>query len=247
MKKFLLSIALIGGFAFAANAELAFQYDGKSLENGATLDYKGYEYTPIPMPDGSPSGYYNFKVDPEIHLVSTSDVTVTVSTTSNIQVNLCAGGDCVSGTSNTKNGVKLDANVPLNLQMDWTPALINNPSAGMMGDDVTIPAIKVTLTAKSSTETITLTVNMGGFTATLEGAGVEGIETSDNSVYISGKNLYYDVTGNSQLSVYALSGKTLINSTVSGSGLVDLGKLPKGVYVYKLSGKSQKSGKFILK
>ena len=236
MKKILLSMALLSGAVLAANAELYFQFEGENLENGSTLNYDGYQYVSVDNIDGTPSGMYQFKVDPEIHLVSSSDVSVSVSTSSNVAVQLCAGGDCETGTNVTKNDVALTANKPLNLQMDWVAPGIN------FGEDVEIPAVTVLLTAKSSSETITLTVNMGGFTA-----GVQCVANNGDGIVVDGKSLRYDLKGASQLNVYNLSGKTVMSKKVAGVGSLNLNSLPAGVYLYKISGKSNKTGKFIIK
>ena len=236
MKKLLLSIALLSGAVMAANAELYFQFEGENLENGETLNYEGYEYVPVLNPDGSASGMYQFKVDPEIHIVSTTEVTASVSATANIGIQLCAGGECEKGTSVTKPAVALAANTPLNLQFDWVADGVN------FGEDVEIPAIQAKLTATAGNETITLNVNMGGFTA-----GVESLGASLNKIYVSGKTLNYDLSNAAQLSLYSLSGKTILHKSVSGNGSVSLANLPSGVYLYRLAGKENKSGKFIIK
>lgn len=239
MKKVLLGIAFLMGASFAAKADLAFLYEGKPLENGAVLNYSGFTYEPILNTDNTPSGFYQFKVDPEIHLMSTTDATVTVTSSSNIAVNLCAGSDCVNGTSNTKNGVVLKANVPLNLNMDWMPT----GGAGMMGQDVEVPAIKVVLTASGDGQTISITVNMGGFTADVQTIGA----ANANSISVSGKTLHYDLPSGSKVDVHSLSGKTVISKVVGGNGSISLAALPKGIYVYNVAGKNGKSGKFIIK
>lgn len=236
MKKILLSVALLSGAVLAANAELYFQFEGENLENGSTLNYDGYQYEIVYDKDGNPSGMYQLKVDPEIHLMSTSDASVSVSTSSNIVIQLCAGGACEDGTSITKNDVALTANKPLNIQMDWFDPVPN------FGTDVEIPAITVLLTAKSSSETITLTVNMGGITA-----GVQSVANNGGGIVVDGKSLRYDLKGASQLSVYNLSGKTVMSKKVAGVGSLNLNSLPAGVYLYKISGKSNKTGKFIIK
>ena len=234
MKKLLLSLALLGGLSFGANAELYYTCEGQTYHNGDVINYEGYEYVPVLNPDGSPSGMYQFKVDPEVNLVSTeSTESAVVSTTSNIAVNLCAGGDCTNGTNNVKTDVKLVANEPLNLQMDYAPAAIN------FGEDVEVPAITVKITSTVGNETCVVTVNMGGLTA-----GVESLGVNQDSVRVIGKSLNYDVTGSAQLSIYSLSGKTVVNKTVAGNGSVNLVNLSSGIYLYRLNGRT---GKFIIK
>lgn len=237
MKKFLLSAALIACFSFAAKAELSYTCQGETYYDGDVINYEGFEYVAVPDKDGNPTGMYQFKVDPEIFLISTvSTTTGTVTSTSNVAVNLCAGGDCVNGTNNKKDNVVLEANVPLNLQMDYAPAGIN------FGEDVEVPSITVKITSTVDGESATVTVNMGGFTA-----GVESIGANLNAISVKGKTLNYDVIGSAQLSLYSLSGKTVYNQAVAGNGSVSLAHLPAGVYLYRLAGKNNKAGKFIVK
>lgn len=237
MKKFLLSLALLGGATMMANAELVFQYEGMDLVNGATINYDGFVYEPVANPDGSPSGMYRVVVKPPIFLISTSNAVATVTATSNLSIGLCAGGECTNGTNVTKPEVNLTANTPLDLELDWAQPGIN------FGEDVDVPVVTVTVKASVGSETISMTVNMGGFTA-----GVESIAASnENMVNVVGKSLNYDLSAASQISVYSLSGKTVMAETVSGNGSISLASLPKGIYLYKVGGNNGKSGKFVLR
>ncbi|MCH5225366.1 MAG: T9SS type A sorting domain-containing protein [Muribaculaceae bacterium] len=235
MKKSLLTIALIAGAAFAANAELNFLHDGEVI-TGPTFSYEGWTYVPVADKDGNPTGLYQFKVDPEIYLVSDQNATVYINVTANTDIQLCAGGDCITGDNVTKPEVALTANVPLNLQFDWLMQGVNQ------GEDIEVPEIDATISVTSGTETITLRVSMGGVTA-----GVESIGTTLNNISISGRSLSFDVANSAQLSLYSLSGKTILNKTVAGNGSISLANLPSGVYVYRLTGKTPKTGKFIIR
>lgn len=233
MKKLLLSIALIGSATLAGSAkELTFQYEGNNLENGATVIYNEMEIL-----DDIP-GYALVMIEPNIFIVSDVDANnVSVRATANESIGLCAGGKCENGTDVTKSPVTLAANVPLNIQLDAQLEFTD-------GAPVVVPFYQVTVEAWYNDDPdnkVTLNVQMGDI------AGVESIAAGQNIVNINGKNLNYDVTGNSHITVYSLSGKTLVNKNVAGSGSISLGNLPKGVYVYRVKGKTSKSGKFIIR
>lgn len=238
MKKLLLIAALTGGAFFTANAQLAFQYNGEDLANDYTLTYEGYTYESVPLIPG----FHPFKVDPEIHLVSEKAGIVNVQTVSNVNVNLCAGSNCVNGTTNKKENVSLSENTPLNLQMDWVPGDAYNND----GSDVIVPAITVTITAwyvDDPSSKITLTVKMGGFTAGVESLTVDNA----NEINVTGRKLYYNVESASQIQVYSLSGKSVISQQAVGNGEINLSNLASGVYIYRLEGKNGKTGKFIIR
>lgn len=234
MRKFLLSGALlIGAMATVSAQELAFQKDGVSFENGATLEYGEVEI------DDEIPGLFYITIDPQLYLVSDVDATVTVVATcvSGQQIQLCAGGECEKGTKVTKNAVALTANVPLILQFDY--------SAEIEGTTYEVPDIVATLEAwynDDPTNKVLLNVHMGDFDA-----GVESLSLGDASVVLNGRQLDYNVANASQLDVYSLSGETLLSKSVSGNGSISLDALSNGVYLYRLSGKSSKSGKIIIR
>lgn len=237
MKRILLGMMLLAGATAGANAELVFVQDGNYYYDGDVINYDGFQYVDLKDKDNNPTGMYQFKVDPEIHLISTETLTCSVQTQANMDIQLCAGGNCVTGDNITKENVALTADVPLNLQLEWIAPGIN------FGEDIPVPAITVRLRAWTASESITVTVNMGGFTA-----GVESITANTNNlVRVNGKTLNYDLSGSSQLAIYSLSGKTVVNKSVAGSGSVNLNHLTPGVYLYKVSGPNAKSGKFIIK
>lgn len=229
MKKFLLSIALLGGAFVAANAQLSFIYEGKTLQDGAVVEYEGYEYK---------GGMLTMK--PELELMSATSDKVTVSSSSNIEVQMCIGPQCHSGTSITISDLPFEANKSQNVELDYIKYV------GQV-EKLEIPSITVEVKAyydSDPTKFVTVTVKMGG---DLANAGVDGVAADLNSVVLAGRNLKYDVVGLNTLNVYSLSGKTMVSRQVSGRGVVSLSNLPSGVYFYKLSGKKEKSAKFILK
>lgn len=240
MKKILLSMALAGATVMGVNAqELVFLYEGKPMENGATIDFKEIEVTEVTDAQGNPMpGFLKYKVDPHINILSDENAEVTVTTVSNVAVNLCAGGDCINGTNNVKNNVNLTEDVPLDIQMDWDMSVYD-------GSQIDVPAITVEISAYynyAPENVITLTVNMGGFNS-----GVESLAVNAGKVNVTGRTLNYDINGAGTICVYSLSGKTVVNREVAGNGHISLASLPAGVYIYKMTGKNAKTGKFIIK
>lgn len=239
MKKFLLMALLSAGCIWSMDAkELSFQYQGETVPQNETVVFDGIEYI-----DYIP-GYYEVIIDPEIFLQFDSDDEKIVKAVSNVDINLCAGTQCESGTKVTKSIIAGPTiNSPLNLQMDWSYA-VQDFDESQGNPDVEIPYIKVELEAYYADDpenAVRMTVEMGNV------AAVETIGANMNNIIVKGKNLLYDVNGASNLCVYSLSGRSLINKNVSGNGTVSLESLPAGIYLYRLNGKTRKTGKFIIR
>lgn len=237
MKKIVLSLALLGGAIMGANAQLAFQYEGEPVVNNASITYDGYVSENYGYDD-----YMEYKLEPGIFLVSSVDGNVEIHMTSNIPIQICAGGNCVLGDDVTKPGaneepIELKAGVPLDLKIDYV-----EEGTGASDEDIEFPAINFTVTAQyvgDASSRIAIDVKMGGFST-----AVESIAVSHNGVRVNGRTLHYDVNGASDLAIYSLSGKTVLNRSVSGNGSINLGNLPSGIYLYRVNGKA---GKFIIK
>ena len=169
-------------------------------------------------------------------MVAEEESPVTIHASSDTAFQLCAGGNCVRNKDITKSVENFEANVPLNLQLDWDTETFGE-------DEIEIPEIKIEIELwydENPDDVYSITLIMGGVNAS---AGVESIGSTLNSVVFKGNSLSYDVNGASQLSVYSLSGKTVINKSVSGNGSVSLEGLSKGVYMYRLTGKNGKTVK----
>lgn len=228
MKKLLLSTLLIGG-ALSLNAQnLYIVYNGEPVANNSTIVFDGLEI--LEEKDGNTLLWTEYLLDPHLTIVSDVDAVVTVHAESNESIQLCAGSDCIQGTNITKDAVNLVKNVPLDLKLDVD--LIVYP-----GEQVNMPdEYKVKITAwynNNPNDVYTVNLNM------LANAGVESVFTN-NSVSFNNNSLNYDLTSDSQLSVYSLSGKNVYNANVSGTGSVNLGHLAKGVYLYRVAGKAAK-------
>lgn len=251
MKKLLLAAILASGAIVPmAAGEFSVLYEGEPVENGSTIEFKDFKVT---VQDGGEYGmYYTWKVDPELYLLvdQAGVYTVHAKSLNGESFQLCAGGNCIMGTDLVKDKVEFVlengtgeskplVGEPMNLQLDWAENTIDEP-------EIYIPALEISVEVFNNAEptnVLSFTLKMGGF----EAAGVESVGVEAGSVVLKGKSLYYDIPGSSQLSVYSLSGKTLVNQTVSGNGYVSLEGLSKGVYLYRLSGKTNKAAKFIIK
>lgn len=241
MKKFLLSAALISSAILVGNAQtLTFlDMDQNPIANGGTYTFEGWE--PEDVVDGQFAEYASVIINPDLYVVSSEDDVITVQATSltGAAFQLCTTNPCVySSPENltlTKDDVDVLEDVPLSLKLESIYTYLD--------EVVDIPYIEILIEAWSNSEPenkISMTLKMGN----LDKAGVEKIASQGNVVKILGKTLTYDVTGNSAINIYSLSGKTVVSRNVSGNGSINLGNLPKGVYVYKVAGKT---GKFIIK
>lgn len=235
MKKLLLSLALLGGAVMAGNAQtLQFlDEEGNPIANGATFTYEGMEQ------------FGNMIiVDPGLSIMSTEDDLITVQST-RIQggtYQLCAGGDCVTSKPEdnpviTKNNIDVNEGkiIPLNMEAILQDITIEE-----------VPYYEILLEAWSEIDPenkTSITVKMGD----LEKAAVKSIQANGNEINVIGKVLNYNVNSSASLNIYSLSGKTVASRNIAGSGSLNLGNLPKGVYIYKVSGKNAKSGKFIIR
>lgn len=242
MKKFLLSTFLgLGAIASLSAQGLEFQsIDGKVL-NGETYTYKLYEVFPYG------AGKSEIYVEPDINIFCPQEGSIEVTAVANGVIQLCTGGiyegQCLTGESVTQNAVQVAKDGLYPLLLDLSLIVSNEELEGYKIPEVTV---EVTMMYNGQPDSaVTMTVVMGGEDA--EEAGVEGLAADFNKVNVAGKTLNYSVDSPSTLTLYSLSGKTILNQSVSGKGSLSLNNLSTGVYLYRVSGKKTLSGKFIIK
>lgn len=235
MKKLLLSSFLIGA-AFSVNAQdFYLQYEGEPVTNNSTITFEGAEVLDM-------NGYITVTLDPDLYIVSSENASLTVKVESNEEIQLCtsingAPGECENGTNITKTPVKVTANTPLPLLLD----------ALLMSNDGSMPEIpefniKIQIwNIDTPNDIYSVTLIMNG------NAGVDSMSADNNAVVFRNNGLSYDLPAASQINVYSLSGRTVVNANVSGSGRIELGHLAKGVYLYKVAGKTPKTAKIIIR
>lgn len=245
MKKLLLAMCLATGFAGSMAAqELQVLFQGEPVENGGTVVFKQYEVETQYYDEGDVHiEFSTWKVDPKLMLVSdvVAPITVSVNSTTGVPIQLCAGGQCQQGVEITKAVENLVANTPLDLQLDW----LANTEDGTQVYDIPEMIVDVEIYyTEDPSNALTFTLEMGGVQAV---AAVEELGAGQNLVKLNGRQLEYDLPASSQINVYSLSGKNVINANVAGAGSLSLEGLSKGIYIYKVSGKYNKAQKFIIK
>ena len=236
MKKFLLASLALGTLITANAKELAIIYDGETLPNNSSV-----KFDKVSREDYNDGQFIFLTLDPELKVISDIDATVSVKVESNEDVQLCtpengAEGQCEVGTDLLKPNVVLKAGVPVNLLLDVVLSSYD-------GVDPEIPLYQLTVSTwynDDPSNVYKLYLEMGG------NAGVEGINAY-NAVVFDGKSINYDLPTASQINVYSISGKVVANATVSGNGSIDLSHLAKGIYLYRISGKSPKTAKIIIR
>lgn len=234
MKKLLLAtIFAAGSMIPMAAQDLVFQTaDGTNI-TGTTYVFEG---EPEEFPQGDQTEVF---LDPDLYIYSPTGGDIVVSVKANVSIQLCIGGGCEAGFEVSKEAT-LKAGVAESLLYDYSEIVDL--------DEYVLPLIEAEISAWYKNEpdkVITMTVKMGDVNA-----GVEAVGAALNAVNFNGKALNYDVNGASQLSVYSLSGKTVLNKSVAGTGSVALDGLSKGIYLYRLTnknGKTIKSAKIIVK
>lgn len=228
MKKLLLSAMLLAGGIGFSNAQLSFIFDGVEVPSGSTVEF--YEYETYPYGKNKTEIF----IKPDLFLNSAKKGNVNINTSSNYDVQVCIGGLCEASQSVVKTNIPFEANVPQDMLIDCSIYVDND-------QEIVVPEIKVQINASYSdgSSPVNLTLLMGS------NAGVEGVTVDANKVVTSGKTLYYTVDKLSNLSVYSLSGRTVVNREVSGKGSISLENLPAGIYIYRIAG--GKSGKFVIK
>lgn len=229
MKKILLSIALLGGLFMTGNAkELTFIYNDAPVANGGVVEFFDYETYPGEI-----------FINPEIYLESDIDATVTLKSVANYPVQICIGGQCEADEYVYKDDLNFKGGVPQDVLLDCS----------LYGDvdEIVIPSIEVQLEAWYNDDPSTvysITVKMGDW------AAIKSISGDSSKVNFDGRNLNYDLGSASTISLYSLSGKTILSKNVAGSGSINLNGLSKGVYLYRIAGKNGKtvkSSKIIVK
>lgn len=237
MKKIymLAACALMAGSISAK--ELSFQMGGVTLVPGKTVTFTDIEIDTTIDPE-----YPDITMDPHISLVSdiaASDVTLTAVCTSGQKIQVCAGGQCETGTTVTKRNVVLEAGVPLPTQFEFQDLM----GSYNIND---IPVVTTELSAmygEDSSTQVKLIVMMGP-----EGKfeSVTMIK-ADDALRVADGALLYNVEKASSISIFDMSGKRVISARVNGEGSLSTSGLAKGIYTYAISGGVTKTGKIFVK
>ncbi len=233
MKKFyLLLVSLFALSAQAAEANLTFFVGDKEVTPGSTVyfaDYQAEEYEP---------GVWDLFMNPHVSLHSdffTNTVKVTAECTSKHNVQMCTGGCIRANKDNNytvvKDGLIIGSNAKLDLEFEY----IEGEYEGE-----TVPDVTTVFTAQDGNGTpISFTLVMGPSA----NASVETV-TINNTVTPVENGIAYSLSTPSTLALYNLAGVKVLNTKLSGNGVISTTNLSTGIYIYSLDGKK---GKIIVK
>ena len=235
MKKLLLTLLMAAGIASATQArELRFYLGDQQITDGAVIKYDKYEIktvTPVKA---------EVTMKPDLYIWSdmmTNTVQVTAKSVNGQSIQMCCGGQCMSGATVVKNSVKINTGDSGRTALDFE-------YMGSQHPDDPVPNITVEFEAvdtKASSTKISFKLLMG------PQAGLETVEAS-RAVSVSGNAIRYSLPGTAQVSVYDILGGKAAEATLSGEGTYSLSALPKGIYIYMVKGDAvRQSGKLVIR
>lgn len=167
--------------------------------------------------------------------IVTSNVTIVADCTSGQSIQMCAGGSCMAGPKVTKSGIRIGTNEKINLEFEYLTYVENEKD---------IPDVVTTFTAvdpKYPNTEVKMTLEMKA------NAGTATVTISSIELAIVDGGLKYKVEGPSSLNLIDITGRTVMRRDINGEGLIDTSSLPRGLYIYRLSGLSNLSGKLYLR
>lgn len=225
MKKIYLLAAAALFTAAPLSARMLTFYNGTTpIENGATVTSNEIDITPL----GDNREIY---FEPQLFLTTdifTNTVQITAKCISGQSIQLCAGGNCESGTEVVKNKVTIQTDQMLSLQYDYTAIL---PAAE------TIPVV-VTEISAVDTKYPEVTAN---FTIIMDASsGVTELFANDAAFKAVAGGIEYDFATSAKVELFNINGEKVINTLLEGSGVLSTSHLPNGIYAYKAGAKSGK-------
>lgn len=232
MKKIYLMAALAAfGVATASADKLTFYVAGTEVTPGETVKSSALESF---WDEAEQFGDYT--MDPKVTLKSdvAGSVDITTSCTTGQTIQLCAGGDCMSNTSVTKQGVAIAANTDLDLMLECKGWYESADEA--VPEDVTVD-VSAQYTGNAASEVkFVLVMNAKSNSVT--------VLAVDPEFRFNGTAIEYNVKGLTAAALYDLQGRCVLSANVSGNGTLDTTALAAGVYVYTLG---EKTGKIYVK
>ena len=235
MKKIFTSIFCLG--AVMASSAQNFTVSGVGGTTYNDGDVANVGYTPSERP-----GRYDW--DPELRvtvenatsMLKTSTFTVTATANTPNIVQFCGdsandfGGECKMITENpTSHTGTVSVNTTFSLGLDILAA-----------SEIITEPICVNLTITDGVQTTNLTINF----LTTEQAGISAPTVTEAALKISGRTLTYNVESRTNLTLYNISGRAVINRHVNNAGTISLDGLHSGVYVYRLG---EMTGKILVR
>lgn len=176
-------------------------------------------------------------IDPKLSVVSAEDVfgvTITAECISGQNIQMCCGGNCEVKPKVVKSDLELEAGKPLDLAFEYMDFDIFNE------EDVP-EKITTNITVELDGEQDLYTIVMND-----KGSGI-AVVSQDRNVYATPDGLVYNVSGNCDVTVYDINGHKVLDTVVKGAGNISFGDLAKGIYLYRVNGSANLSGKVLVK
>ena len=232
MKK-IFTLLVLFATALTASAQLSFTMDGNTIENGATITSSKLD------PSFTELGFVFFKPDVFVNSEKAGNVTVEVKALDGRSVDLCFGGNCISG-KNLSKAVDLAAGASVNIQLE---------GGGMFITGTQTYKCEVTAYYTSDrSSTISFTIIMTNDPTVL---AVGSVEAENDGVMFDGRTMSYTFAAAAPrtVSLYTVSGKQVAQWNVdAAAGTLSLDNLQNGTYVYAVKGAGTNiSGKVVLK
>lgn len=227
MKKLLLLAAALISLSAQAR-ELTFYLGETAIKPGEKVEFTGVTL------EQAGTGF-DVVMAPELYLHSdivTSNVTIKAECTSGQSIQMCAGGNCMAGTTVTKTGVRIASDQKLPLEFEYMDYVASEKD---------VPEVITTFTAvdpKYPDTQVTMVVEMK------HNAGVGSVSVSVSEVTVTKGAINYKVDSPSVLSIVDITGRTVMRRDIADEGSVDTTSLPCGLYIYRLTGAATRSGKF---
>ncbi len=221
MKKLFTSLTLFGAAVFGVSAQ-NFTVTGVDDVAYADGDVVNVGYTPSVVP-----GRYNWDPELVVHvnqatsaITGNSKFTVSVSANVDGKIQFCGlDGQCqmVTTAGVSKTGSYMAGS--------FIPLIIDIANERQMPAEPYVAKVTVT----DGVETVNLTVSFNPEPQ----AGLATAEVAGSSIRVSNRTLHYTVDGTEGLTLYNISGRSVVNRTVSGTGSINLSGVPAGIYVYR--------------
>lgn len=221
MKKLFTLITLLA-VTLTANAQLSFMCNDKEIPNGSTFTSSQTD----PGFDAIGSVFFT----PHICIKSeiTENVTVNVRSLDGRDISLCFGGNCINGTSLTKQG-QVEAGIARDIEIDAG-------GQATTGTQTYKAEIVAYVTGKED-EAISMTLIM---TNDVDVLSVGNVETAKENVTVNNRTLSYNFASAKArtISLYTATGQTVASWTVyNATGTISLDTMKlNGTYIYNVAG-----------
>ena len=215
-----LALTLLLGFTAQAR-EFTFYQGNTPVQDGSTIYYSDVQVT-----DYGAAGR-DVVINPDLYVTTdifTATATVTFTCREGVQLQMCCGGQCESGTTVTKSGLTIQTGQKLPLQFEYV---------GFLPADQEIPTVTVDFEVKDTRYTtvssrFTLVMGPGA------SASLTKVETGGDALSYTGGALHYALTSPADIALYSITGAQVLAFHADGQGSVNTHPLVPGVYIYSI-------------